>query len=123
LIFYDIVASFRIEEGVKEGDRLPAILLCHGWSGLKSHLNAAYAPFFAKAGYMVLTFDYRGWGESDSRLVKRDKMPAPDFQGYVTVQAEAIRGLVDPVDQLVDIQSCLDFLSGEPMVNPDKIGL
>ena len=109
--------------GVKEGDKLPAILLCHGWGGVKSHLNQAYAPFFAKAGYVVLTFDYRGWGESDSRLVVRDKMPSRDGQGYVTVRAQAIRELVDPLDQLVDIQSCLDFLYGEPMVNPNKIGL
>ena len=108
---------------VKEGDKLPAILLCHGWGGVKSHLNQAYAPFFAKAGYVVLTFDYRGWGESDSRLVMRDKMPYRDAQGYVTVRAQAIREVVDPLDQLVDIESCLDFLSGEPMVNAAKIGL
>ena len=91
--------------GVKEGDKLPAILLCHGWGGVKSHLNQAYAPVFAQAGYVVLTFDYRGWGESDSRLVMRDKMPAPDAQGYVTVKAQAIREVVDPLDQLEDIEA------------------
>ena len=35
--------------------------------GLRSHLNNQYAPKFAEAGFVVLTFDYRGWGESDSR--------------------------------------------------------
>ena len=56
-------------------DKLPAVILCHGWGGVRSHLNQAYALEFAKAGYVVLTFDYRGWGDSDSRLVIREKMP------------------------------------------------
>src|SRR4030042_3516231 len=54
--------------GLKAGDKLPAIILCHGWGGLRSHLNKDYAPLFAKAGYVVLTFDYRGWGGRDRRL-------------------------------------------------------
>jgi predicted alpha/beta hydrolase len=28
------------------------------------------AERFARAGYFVLAFDYRGWGESDSRWVR-----------------------------------------------------
>ena len=79
-----------------EGEKLPTIVLCHGWGGTKSHLNRGIAPRFAAAGYLVLAFDYRGWGESDARLVVRGKMPAPDEDGYVTVKAQAIRQLVDP---------------------------
>ena len=30
---------------VKTGDKLPAVILCHGWGGIRSHLNQAYAPF------------------------------------------------------------------------------
>ena len=32
-------------------------------------LNRTYAPTFADAGFVVLTFDYRGCADSDSRLV------------------------------------------------------
>ena len=110
-------------KGLKAGDNLPAIIFCHGWGGARSHLNQAYAPVFAKAGYVVLTFDYRGWADSDSRLVIRDKMPAPDENGMVTVRAQAIRELVDPFDQTEDIVHCIDFLSGEPGVDPERIGL
>jgi dienelactone hydrolase len=110
-------------KGLKVGDNLPAIIFCHGWGGTRSHLNQAYAPIFAKAGYVVLTFDYRGWQDSDSRLVVRDKMPAPDENGMVSVRAQAIRELVDPFDQTEDIVSCIDFLSGEPGVDPKRIGL
>jgi len=109
--------------GLKAGDNRPAIILCHGWGGVRSHLNRAYAPLFAQAGYVVLTFDYRGWADSDSRLVVRDKLPVPDKNGMVSVRAQAVRELVDPFDQTEDIVNCIDFISGEPGVDPGRIGL
>jgi len=93
-----------------EGEKLPTIVLCHGWGGTKSHLNRGIAPRFAAAGYLVLAFDYRGWGESDARLVVREKMPEPDEDGYVTVKAQAIRQLVDPLDQQEDIDAAITSL-------------
>jgi dienelactone hydrolase len=110
-------------KGLESGDRLPAVILCHGWGGVRSHLNQAYASEFAAAGYVVLTFDYRGWGDSDSRLVIKEKISETDESGLITVRAQAIRELVDPFDQTEDIIHCLDFLSGEPGVDPDRIGL
>ncbi len=110
-------------KGLTAEDKLPAIILCHGWGGVRSHLNAGIAPLFAKAGYVVLTFDYRGWGDSDSRLVIKGTMPTPDTNGEVTVRALAVRELVDPFDQTEDIIACLDFLSGEPGVDKKRIGL
>jgi len=110
-------------KGSKAGEGLPAIILCHGWGGLRSQLNRDYAPVFARAGYAVLTFDYRGWGDSDSRLVIIGRMPKPDEKGEVAVRAQAIRELVDPKDQIEDIINCIHFMSGEPMVDPERIGL
>jgi len=111
------------QEGLGETDSRPGLVLCHGWGGVKAHLNIAYAPQFAAAGYVVLTFDYRGWGESDSRLVIRGEMPKPDADGDVVVTARAIRQLVDPVDQIRDITSCVDYLTAEPGVDLNRIGL
>jgi len=68
-------------ESLKEGEKLPAVILCHGWGGVRAHLNQAYAPHVAAAGYVVLTFDYRGWGDSDCRLILRQKMPEWDKNG------------------------------------------
>ena len=110
-------------KNLNAADSRPAIVLCQGWGGSRSHLNGAYAPLFAKAGYVVLTFDYRGWADSDSRLVVKGKMPVPDKNGMVTVRALAIRELVDPFDQTEDIINCIDFISGEPGVDPERIGL
>lgn len=102
----------------------PTILMAHGWGGTKDHLNRAYAPKFAAAGFIVMTFDYRGWGESDSRLVIYDDMPKPStLSNKIKVEAIAIRELVDPLDQYEDIQSCLYFLEGDPRVDTTRIGI
>lgn len=107
-----------------EGERLPGLVLCNGWGGTKAFLmRSGIAPRFAAAGYVVINCDYRGWGDSDSRLVVRSPIPTPDQEGNVTVKARAIRELVDPFDQQEDIDAALSYLHGEPMVDPKRIGL
>nr|MCS5626262.1 hypothetical protein [Planctomycetota bacterium] len=41
--------------------KLPTIVMCHGWGGTAKALRSD-AAVFARAGYLVVTFDYRGWG-------------------------------------------------------------
>lgn len=106
-----------------DGGKHPCIVLCHGWGGTKRHLNMQIGPRFADAGYVVFTFDYRGWGESDSRLVVTGEMPKPDKDGNVTVTARAVKQLVDPLDQQEDIDAALCFVEGEEMVDPERIGI
>jgi dienelactone hydrolase len=112
-----------LPRAVKDGEKLPAIVLCHGWGGVKSHLNQRIAPQFSAAGFVVLTFDYRGWGESDGRLVVRDAMPKPDADGSVTVKALLVREVVDPLDQQEDIDAAISFAAGEPHVDAQRIGI
>ncbi|MHC4176478.1 MAG: alpha/beta hydrolase [Planctomycetota bacterium] len=108
----------------KEGEKLPAIVLCNGWGGTKAFLmRSGIAPRFAAAGYVVIVYDYRNWGDSNSRLVIRGEMPKPDKDGYVTVKAQAIREIVDPVDQQKDIDAAVSYVHGEPMVDQDRIGI
>lgn len=92
------------------GETLPAIVMSHGWGGLAQHLNEAYAPYFAAEGFAVLTFDYRGWGESDGRLT------------VIEGEVKTVREVVDPWDQIEDIVSALHFLEGETIVDPERIG-
>ena len=51
-----------------EGKALPTIIMSHGWGGTAEALRPDGVAF-ARAGYLVVTFDYRGWGKSDSRLI------------------------------------------------------
>ena len=118
-----LAGDITYPKGLKAGEKLPCIVLCHGWGGKKSHLNIQIGPMFAQAGYVVFTFDYRGWGESDSRLVMLDPMPKPGADGKVTVTALAIRELVDPLDQQEDIDAALSFVEGESIVDADRIGI
>jgi dienelactone hydrolase len=104
------------------GGVLPAILLCHGWGGLKEHL-AKYARDFARAGFVCLVFDYRGWGESDGRIVSAADTPMLTTQGEQTLTACIVREIVDPLDQVADIRACLAYLRSEAGVDPDRVGL
>ena len=118
-----MAADLFVPDDLKPGERRPAIVLCHGWAGAKAHLSTAYAPAFCDAGYVCLTFDYRGWHESDARLVTMEKQPEPDVEGYVTVRAKPVREVVDPLDQNRDIHNAIDFLLGEESVDPSRLGL
>ncbi len=95
------------------GEKRPAIVLCHGWGGKRSHLDFSYCTKFAKAGFIAMTFDYRGWGESDGVLVMPNgaKQPKPDENGMVDVKAKVVRRIVDPEWQNRDVKSALDFIT------------
>ena len=99
----------------------PTIVMSHGWGGTKA-LLANVASRLAAEGYLVLAFDYRGWGESDGKLVVQVDMPDRDADGIVTVRAREIRNVVDPIDQTVDIQRAFDFIEGEPNVDTTRLG-
>ncbi len=100
----------------------PAILLCHGWGGLKSQL-VGYAEAFAHRGYVCLTFDYRGWGESDGKLIPLPDTPRLTQAGEATLKVRVLREIVDPVDQTADVKTCLAYLRSEEDVDPARIGL
>jgi len=108
----------------QKSEKLPAIVTCNGWGGTKAFLmRSGIAPRFAAAGYVVINYDYRNWGDSDSRLVVRGEMPEAEKDGYVTVKAQAIREVVDPFDQQEDIDAAVSYVYGEPMVDADRIGI
>jgi uncharacterized protein len=101
----------------------PAILLCHGWGGRKQHLLELYAPLFAAAGYVVMVFDYRTWGESDGKPVPVATEPMLTEAGERTIRVRVIREVVDPVDHVTDVRAALAYLLAEPGVDPDRVGL
>ena len=105
-----------------DGSR-PGILLCHGWGGLKEHLIQLYAETFVAAGYACLVFDYRGWGESDGRLISTANTPSLTTAGEVVLPVRVLREVVDPLDQIADIRACLAYLASEPGVDPERLGL
>ncbi len=77
--------------------------------------------FFARAGYLVLAFDYRGWGKSDSRIIAVSK---PERRaGKLMAEVSEVREVVDPIDQTTDILNAINWMAGEPRCDAIRIGL
>ena len=105
------------------GKKLPTILMAHGWGGVAASLRREAVPF-ALAGYLVLTFDYRGWGPSDSRVIlTARRAPAEKQNGRFTADVQEVREVVDPLDMVTDWQNALAFVVGEPQCDTDRLGL
>jgi dienelactone hydrolase len=103
-------------------DKLPTIVMAHGWGGVAAHLRPD-AVAFARAGYLVVTFDYRGWGASDSRVVLTKPQPPRSADRRFTAEVEEVREVVDPIDQTTDLANAVSWVYGEPQCDRERIGL
>jgi uncharacterized protein len=83
-----------------DGDR-PAVVMSHGFSAVKEQGLAEFAERFAAAGLVVLVFDHRHLGASDG-----------DERGRIVYQ-----------EQHDDTRAALGWLSQQPGVDADRIGL
>ena len=109
--------------GTAPGAELPGLLLVHGWGGSKQNLNRAYAPQFASLGFVVLTFDYKSWGESNGPLFVAEALPHTEEPSAVTVKAEHMRRIINPRSVAEDARAALNYLAGEPGVQSDNLGI
>ncbi|MCB2102552.1 MAG: alpha/beta hydrolase, partial [Rhodobacterales bacterium] len=79
----------------------PAIVMAHGFSGVKEQYLDDYAAAFAAAGFVVLVFDNRNFGASDGEP----------------------RQEIDPVQQGRDYRHAITFARTLPEVDADRIGV
>ena len=108
---------------LKPDAKLPAVIFCAGTGGTRKGTPQRLASRFVQAGFIFLAFDYRGWGDSDSRLLTLDKQPAPNAKGEMTVHARALRWQMDFADQTMDIRAAISFLAGDPNVDAQRLGI
>jgi outer membrane protein assembly factor BamB/dienelactone hydrolase len=101
-------------------EKLPTIVMSHGWGGTAESLRPD-AVKFAQAGYLVVAFDYRGWGNSDSRLVPVGKPEKKD--GRLVAEVKEVREVVDPIDQTTDILNAISWAAGDKQCDPNRIGI
>ena len=104
-----------------KSEKLPTIVMSHGWGGTAAALRPD-AVAFARAGYLVITFDYRGWGKSDSRLILAGNKPEKK-DGKLIAEVKEVREVVDPIDQTTDILNAIHWAAGEKQCDPERIGL
>jgi hypothetical protein len=92
---------WRHPGGKPASGRLRAIVQGPGWLGLKdAKLYVRYHEALTAAGFGVLVFDYRGFGESDGD-----------------------RGRLSPADQLRDLINAVTYLTTRDDVDPDALGV
>ncbi|MCI0524040.1 MAG: alpha/beta fold hydrolase [Acidobacteria bacterium] len=108
------------------GKPLPTIIMAHGWGGTAAGFRRD-AIDLANAGYLVIVFDYRGWGESDSRVILTGAAPVKPAQyrkgQKFTAEVTEVREVVDPFEQTTDWFNVIDWAMGEPMVDKNRIGI
>lgn len=92
---------WTVPRAVAAGSRVPAIVLAHGFSGVKEMALDRFAAEFARAGFASLTFDYRGFGASDGE-------PRQD---------------IDPHAQITDYRNALSWVRARPEVDPARVGV
>lgn len=102
--------------------KLPAIIMSHGWGGTAALLRTQ-AVDMARAGYFVIAFDYRGWGDSNARLLDTASGNARPNGTKFKTEVSEVREVVDPLDQADDIFNVIHWAVGEPMVDSNRIGL
>ncbi len=95
-----IIGDLYLPVACSDGDKFPAVVLCHGFSGIREILLPSYAEAFAEAGYVSLVFDYRGFGDSEGE-----------------------RGRLIPSEQIVDIRNAMTFIESLKEVDGSRIGL
>lgn len=110
-------------KGIALEEKLPGILLIHGWGGHRGNLNKNYAPHFAKLGFVVMTFDLRSWGESDGFFVAETTLPPVNSVANVDVSGQHIRSIVNPSKMLDDARAALSWFVAEPNLQANNIGV
>src|SRR5580704_1973130 len=95
-----IAADLFLPADFEAGQKRPGIVLCHGFTGVRQLTLPDYAQVFARAGYVSLIFDYRGFGDS-----------------------EGTKWRLLPLEQVDDIRNALTWLEAQPEVDSKRIGL
>jgi hypothetical protein len=90
-----------VPDGLAVGQKAPAIILAHGFAGEKESILPDYAEQFVRAGFVALVFDYRYFGDSEGE---------PRHQLF-------------PLEQIEDIRNAITWISDQPEVDSQRIGL
>jgi uncharacterized protein len=95
-----LTGDLYLPEGLSANERRAGVVLCHGYTGVKDLYLPDNARVLNEAGYVVLTFDYKGWGAS-----------------------EGPRSRLAPYSRVADVHAALTFLGLQPNVDPERLGL
>jgi dienelactone hydrolase len=90
-----------VPDDLKAGQKAPAIVMAHGFTGLKEAILPDFAASFVNAGLVTLVFDFRYFGDSEGEP----------------------RSQVFPLEMVEDIRNAITWVSDQPEVDSQRIGL
>jgi dipeptidyl aminopeptidase/acylaminoacyl peptidase len=97
---FKLSGDLYLPDGIAPGEKRSGVVLCHGYTGVKDLYLPDNARVLNDAGYVVLTFDYKGWGES-----------------------EGPRSRLAPYSRVADVQAAMTFLGLQPQVDDEQLGI
>lgn len=89
-----------LPDDLKDGEVRAGVVLCHGYTGVKGLYLPDNAAVLNQAGYVVLTFDYKGWGKSEGE-----------------------RSRLAPFSRMADVLAAVTFLGIQGEVDKARIGI
>ena len=95
-----LVGDLYAPDDLGSGEARAGVVLCHGYTGVKDLYLPDNARVLTEAGYVVLTFDYKGWGDS-----------------------AGAHGRLAPHSRVADAQAALTFLALQDNVDGERLGL
>lgn len=63
----ELVGHLFLPPGFDDTRKYPAVVVTGSWTSVKEQMPDAYASQLAAAGFVALTFDFRGFGESEGQ--------------------------------------------------------
>jgi dipeptidyl aminopeptidase/acylaminoacyl peptidase len=97
---FKLQGDLYLPDGIAPGDQRSGIVLCHGYTGVKDLYLPDNARVLNEAGYVVLAFDYKGWGQSEGSASR-----------------------LAPYSRVADVQAALTYLGLQPEVDADRLGI
>jgi alpha-beta hydrolase superfamily lysophospholipase len=101
--------------------KLPTIIMVYGWGGTMERFRTDAAKF-AQAGYLVVMIDYRGWGESEGRVVLSSVAPA-ERGTHFTAEVTELREIRDPKADVEDLFNVVHWVQAEAQADTNRIGI
>ena len=95
-----LAGDLFLPDGLARGETRAGIVLCHGYTGVRNLYLPDIARVLTEAGYVVLTFDYKGWGDSDGP-----------------------KSRLSPYGRVINSQAALTWLGAQDMVDADRLGV
>src|ERR1700730_11547418 len=93
-----LAGDLYLPADLARGEKRAGIVLCHGYTGVRNIYLPDNARVLAEAGYVVLNFDYKGWGDSKGPKTR-----------------------LAPHSRVADVQAALTFLAAQPEVEANRL--